>query len=75
MEAAIHGDEKMSELVRVLRGRFIEVPPLDYQAGKTALRNALMSHYRCTATRAESIVDRMEKLGHLVFEQGVWRIE
>jgi hypothetical protein len=81
MEALIDEDEKMSEMVRMLRARFLEEPPEDYLLGKTALRNALMSHYRCSALRAETIVDRMEELGHLHFEPGegpddlgVWRV-
>ena len=59
----------------MLRGRFLNEPPEHYQKGKTALRNALMSHYRCSASHAEQLVDRMEKLGHLVFDQGVWKVE
>jgi hypothetical protein len=71
----------MSELVRMLRARFIDDPPEDYLPGKTALRNALMSHYRCSALHAEEVIDRMETLGYVRFEGGegpddlgVWRV-
>jgi hypothetical protein len=80
MEPAINADEKLSELVRMLRARFVEEPPEEYLPGKTALRNALMSHYRCSALHAEELIDRMESLGHVHFEEGegpddpgVWR--
>ncbi len=81
MELTTNEDEKLSELVRVLRLRFRDLPPEDYLSGKTVFRNALMSHYRCSALRAETLVDRLESLGHLRFEQGegpddpgVWRV-
>lgn len=76
----VNDDEKMSELVRVLRARFLENPPEDYLPGKTDFRNVLMSHYRCSALKAETLVDRMEALGYLLFvpgegpdDLGVWR--
>ena len=78
MEAA---QERMSELVRVLQGRSFASPPDEYGAGKTALRNELMSHYRVTRNEAARLIDRMEQLGYLRFEasagsgeRGVWRM-
>jgi hypothetical protein len=78
MEAA---QERMSELVRVLQARSFASPPKDYHAGKTALRNELMSHYRVSRNEAARIIDRMEGLGYLRFEpgagssdRGVWRM-
>jgi hypothetical protein len=79
MEAA---QERMSELVRVLRARSFASPPKDYDAGKTALRNELMSHYRVSRNEAARIIDGMERLGYLRFERGgeandrgVWRMQ
>ena len=58
----------LAELARVLERALGGVPPAGYIRGRTAIRDILSAHLRCSDTEAENIVETMIGRGFLRFD-------
>ena len=58
----------LAEMATTLERRFRGIPPYGYLLGKTIIRNAVMELLKCSAMRAEELVDRMQARGFLHYE-------
>jgi hypothetical protein len=61
-------DIDLSELAETLRRTFGEQPPIGYLPGRTAFRDAIVSHVGCSQLEAEQLVDTMVTRGFLRYQ-------
>lgn len=76
-----HG-ANLEGITRALRRQFVGAPPVGFVAGRTRIRDAVMSLYRCSALRAATLVEQLQSRGFIHFEgdprtiqgdRAVWR--
>ena len=60
-------DIDLAELVAALQRTFAGRPPTGYLLGRTAFRDALVSHLGCSLLQAEELVDTLVSQGYLTY--------
>jgi hypothetical protein len=61
-------DVDLAQLADALKRTFENSPPIGYLLGRTALRDAVVDHLRCSLLEAEQLVDTMVSRGFLQYQ-------
>ena len=68
MLAHFRQETDLESLTHALSRAFAGTPPVGYLNGRTRIRDEVMTLYRCSAVRAELLVDQLQARGFIRYD-------